>query len=185
MENCDFLYDGWVLRRVTNCLDVESFDCGDPHMTRYFREESRRYRKLLMVQSYHFCPAGYTEPEPVMLVDLCNDVIRRDNIGMEDTVTPDDSETLPAVKIARLGRNSIFKGNSLTPHLLNTLKAFFICNNRTGCRILTLDAYSTRVPLYQQCGFEPTLEAERENGKGDIVSMFFDLYPFDQSIYSY
>ena len=178
MEKCEFLYDGWALRKVTNALDIENFDCGDPHMNRYFRKESENYRRHLLVQSYHFCPFEYTEPTPVMLVDLCNDAIRKDELSADREDTIDDSGTLPAVKIARLGRNTIFRGNGLTPHLLNALKALFVWNNRTGCRILTLDAYSGLVGLYRRCGFEPTLEAESEGGKGGVVPMFFDLYPF-------
>ena len=73
----EFVFDGWVLRPLPPGLRVGKFDCGDLEMNVYFRRKSAQYRKHLLVQSYHFCPLGYTEDEPVALVDLCNDVVCR------------------------------------------------------------------------------------------------------------
>ncbi len=157
-------------------------------MNQYFRRKSRKYRKYLLVQSYHFCPVEYQEPVPVMLVDLCNDSLCREIIpGLQEKAGLSDKKryikTFPAVKIARLGRNIAFKNMGASIHLLNALKMFFTHNNRTGCRFLTLDAYPHRVGLYEKCGFIRTLApndlASGDNNESDrAVSMFFDLMPF-------
>ncbi len=181
MEINEFQFQGWTLRKVTDDLRVEDFNCDDSLMNKYFRLESKKYRKHLLVQSYHFCPIEYTESEPIMLVDLCNDTIRRTWIPDSEKRTETkrrDVEFFPAVKIARLGRNRKFRGNDLTTHLMNALKVLFTQNNPAGCRFLTLDAYGKRVSLYRTCGFSPTLDSE-EAGDCGITSMFFDLIPFD------
>ncbi len=153
-------------------------------MNAYFRRKSEKYRRQLLVQSYHFCPLEYEGTEPIVLVDLCNDVVCRKMLP-DLNVIPDKKrflETFPAVKIARLGRNIKFKGLGAAKHLFNALKVFFTENNRTGCRFLTLDAYRERVRLYEECGFIRTLVEEEEDARKRTVSMLFDLLSFDKNI---
>ena len=179
MERNEFVYEGWALRQVSEDLKFSKFDCGDTAMNVYFRRKSKKFRRQLLVKSYHFCPREYTGNEPIMLVDLCNDVIRRDVIPQVSKGKIEKQklflETFPAVKIARLARNKIFAGNQMSVHLFNALKLFFLQNNRTGCRFLTLDAYPQRVPLYELCGFQKTLADEDISDESENVSMFFDL----------
>lgn len=178
MSRNDFEYQGWVLRKVDESLQLGKFDCGDVPMNVYFRRRSKQFRRHLLIESYHFCPAEYHEAAPIVLVDLCNDAIRRGDITEPDDLTDHRKQFLqvfPAVKIARLGRDIHFKGRGISKHLFNALKLFFRQDNRTGCRFLTLDAYQSRVPLYEECGFIRTLAPEDEAG-GDTVPMLFDLY---------
>ena len=185
MNQNELIFGDWVLRPLADLdLHVSHFDCGDFEMNAYFRQKSKKYRKQLLVQSYHFCPMEYEGNIPIVLVDLCNDVVCRKMLP-DPEIIPDQKrflETFPAVKIARLGRNVKFKGMGAAKHLFNALKFFFTENNRTGCRFLTLDAYRERVGLYEDCGFIRTLADEDENTQKRTVSMLFDLLTFDKNI---
>ena len=178
----EFIFGEWVLRPLAPDLQVSRFDCGDLEMNTYFRRKSKKYRRQLLVQSYHFCPIEYTGTEPIVLVDLCNDVVCR-KILPDMEVIPEKKrylETFPAVKIARLGRNVKFRGLGASAHLFNALKMFFTRGNRTGCRFLTLDAYKERVGLYESCGFIRTLIDDEQESQKQTVSMLLDLLPFSR-----
>ena len=56
--------------------------------------------------------------------------------------------------------------------LLLLVFANFVINNKTGCRFLTVDAYSEAVPFYIKNGFVP-LTPEDENSSTRLL--FFDL----------
>jgi hypothetical protein len=64
--------------------------------------------------------------------------------------------TYPAVKIGRLGVNIKYQRNHIGTHLLNITKEFFLSHNRTGCRFLTVDAYSDSITtsFYMNNGFQ-------------------------------
>lgn len=51
----------------------------------------------------------------------------------------------------------------------------FTHGNRTGCRFITVDAYSDAVGFYQKCGFDFISEKDRN----DITRlMYYDLKRF-------
>lgn len=184
MDRNECIYKGWILRKVTDGLCVSHFDCGDYTMNMYFRRKSKQYRSQLLVESYHFCPVDYKLNEPVVLVDICNDAMRRENIpDLEKRVTEKKTylETFPAVKIARLGRNHKFRDGGAGTLLLNALKSFFTKDNRTGCRFFTVDAYKKIKGFYTNCGFMETLEAVDVDSDSETIPLFFDLKTYDET----
>lgn len=48
----------------------------------------------------------------------------------------------PAVKIGRLGVKKEYQSSGFGTSILNMTKEMFITNNRTGCRFITVEAYS-------------------------------------------
>ena len=54
-------------------------------------------------------------------------------------------KSYPAAKICRLGVDLSVKGQSIGSFLLNFIKSYFIIENKTGCRFLTVDAYAAAV----------------------------------------
>lgn len=64
-------------------------------------------------------------------------------------------KSYPAVKLCRLAVDKTLKGQSIGTYLLNFIKSFFVVNNKTGCRFLTVDAYKAAVPFYEKNGFVP------------------------------
>ena len=64
-------------------------------------------------------------------------------------------KSYPAVKIGRLGVSLAMKGQALGSFLLRFIKMFFLLDNKTGCRFITVDAYAAAVPFYLKNGFVP------------------------------
>lgn len=69
----------------------------------------------------------------------------------------------PAVKICRLGIGSV---------LLDFIKSYFLVDNKTGCRFVTVDAYIDAVPFYEHNDFQH-LKGHDE----DLITrlLFYDL----------
>lgn len=179
MEN-DFSFEGWVLQKVPPSLKLSDFDCGDESMNRYFRKYSVKYRNALLAQSYSFHPEESDPLIPIFLVDFCNDNIRREVIFNFRSIIHHDKrrlKTYPAVKIARLGLAKEYRGNHFGDILLNAVKSFFLTNNRTGCRFITVDAYRRMEHFYLRNGFVRTLDDSNNDNDHDTISMFFDLLP--------
>lgn len=78
----------------------------------------------------------------------------------------------PAMKIGRLGVHSDFKGKKIGTMILDYLKALFITNNRTGCKYITVDAYSESLGFYEKNGFLYFTDKDKNK---DTRAMYFDL----------
>jgi hypothetical protein len=56
--------------------------------------------------------------------------------------------------------------------LLDFIKYFFIENNKTGCRFLTVDAYNNAIEFYRNNNFKHLKEQEEDK---ITSSLYFDL----------
>jgi len=52
---------------------------------------------------------------------------------------------------------------------------FFLADNRTGCRFITVDAYRNAVGFYERNDFARMLTKETEDPNAPTVPLFFDL----------
>ena len=77
----------------------------------------------------------------------------------------------PSVKIGRLAISKTLQGQGIGTHLLRFIKIYFLTDNKTGCRFITLDAYRGAVDFYKRNGFD-FLQAEDSN---PTQLMYFDL----------
>lgn len=116
----------YSIRKLQNGEDIHLFDCGDEDLNDFILNEARLYCKELLAVSY------VLEREDVHLVhayfSMANDRI---SLAVDKTL----------------------KGQSIGTYLLNFIKSFFVVNNKTGCRFLTVDAYKAAVPFYEKNGF--------------------------------
>ena len=69
-------------------------------------------------------------------------------------------KSYPAVKIGRLGVSTTSKGKNVGSFIIKFIKTYFIYNNKSGCRFLTVDAYSEAVLFYYKNGFVPLNNAD-------------------------
>lgn len=69
---------------------------------------------------------------------------------------------------------------SLGTFILDFIKTYFVADNKTGCRFLTVDAYSRAVPFYLKNQFLP-LTSEDESDSSQTRLLFFDLDELDES----
>lgn len=176
--------EGWCLRQWHR-LPVEGFDCDDNDLNEYFSSDAIEARSLMICETFALthCDA----PDGVVgLVSVCNDVVevRRLKIFAQFKDTPDAKfryRQWPAVKIARLGVRREVQGKNIGTHMINLLKTLFVTDNRTGCRIITVDAYNKPRVLrfYERNGFQFLTEKDKNK---DSRAMWFDLLPWRNSI---
>ena len=78
----------------------------------------------------------------------------------------------PAAKICRLAVENSVKGMHLGSYLIDFIQSYFVEDNKTGCRFLTVDAYADAIPFYLKNGFIPL----NEDDVGQATRLlFFDL----------
>ena len=77
-----------------------------------------------------------------------------------------------AVKICRFAVDLSMKGQSVGSFLLNFIKSYFLDDNKTGCRFITVDAYAAAVPFYLKNGFVPLTS---EDAMSATRLLYFDL----------
>jgi len=162
--------------KLSDCANLNSFDCEDADLNEFFKTDSHFYDSQLLGKSYSFVLDGKDE-HMVCAFTISNDTLLLENVpkGSRKQVRegmPDPKKRIksyPAVKIGRLGVNSIYGGCGVGSQLLNFLKAWFAdSDNKTGCRFLTVDAYNTEkaISFYKKNDFKfliPDQKVELDN----------------------
>jgi GNAT superfamily N-acetyltransferase len=169
--------DGWCLSQFHD-LPVVGFDCGDTDLNEYFLEDAIAARAQMTCET--FALRHDNAPETVVgLVSVCNDVVAVRKLKMfpQFSKTPEaklNYREWPAVKIARLAIRKEVQSKDIGTHLINLLKQLFVFENRTGCRVMTVDAYNNPRVLrfYEKNGFQFLTGSDTEK---HTRSMWFDL----------
>lgn len=175
-----FRYKGFALEKLAHQEDISLFDCGDTDLNNYFHKDCVLYRLELMTQTYCFYREDSTPSESLAIVDFCNDSLARNFIPNSARRKINHNKrgyrSFPALKITRLGVNKKSQGCGVGSILLDAIKLFFITDNRSGCRFLTLDAYRQAQGFYEKNGFiTAQLPEDDENIESPTIPMFFDL----------
>lgn len=170
----------YEVRRLKKKETVESFDCGDADLNDFILHESSLYRQALLAVSYvvenrqqNYALSAYFSlaNDKVSLNDFESKTefnrFRKHRFTNEKRL-----KSYPAVKICRLGVDAQAKGLHLGSFLLDFIKSYFVIDNKTGCRFLTVDAYAAAIPFYLKNGFIPLNEDD-----ADSVTrlLYFDL----------
>lgn len=171
--------DGWLLRPCP-FLPITEFSCGDDDLDEYFREDAIEARDLMTCETFVLTHEKSSDAA-VGLVSVCNDTMAMKDIrGLPELKgTPEaklNYKDWPAVKIARLAVLRDVQGKNVGSHLMNLLKHLFVVENRTGCRIMTVDAYNKPevIRFYVKNGFD-FITAKDINRQ--TRGMWFDLLP--------
>jgi GNAT superfamily N-acetyltransferase len=135
-----------------------------------------KYKKELLTETYCFEFKGLL----AALISFRNDSLEL-TLRKRRKLLPNPKEvysTLPAVKIARMGVIKDFQGNGIGSRLLNLCKKLFLTENRTGCRLLTVDAYNKNavIKFYQKNGFQILHDKDKLD---DSRTMWSDLKRID------
>jgi GNAT superfamily N-acetyltransferase len=173
-------YSGFVLEPLTTeSLPVE-FDCSDTDLNEFFQRdvllhEAQLYTKTYSLQYYDIESHEKLYPVAAM-ISYCNDAVRLKDFKDHADELPEEKRypSIPAVKIARLGVQRDFQGSGLGSLLLNLTKALFVTNNRTGCRLITVDAYNDQrlLDFYRGANFDFIHD---KDSKRKTRIMFYDL----------
>lgn len=64
------------------------------------------------------------------------------------------------------------KGHSIGTFLLNFIKSYFLDDNKTGCRFITVDAYAAAIPFYVKNEFVALTDEDKDS---TTRLLYFDL----------
>ena len=175
--NCNS--DIYEIRILQKDEKVKSFDCGDDDLNDFLLNKAILYRKSLLAVTYVF--ENIESKEIIGYFSLANDRVSLTDFKNKTEfnrfrrnrfVNGKRMKSYPSVKICRLGINKDFHGKGIGSMLLNFIKSYFLEENKTGCRFITVDAYNDAIPFYQNNDFQYL-----KNEEDDIVtrSLYYDL----------
>ena len=177
MEEAECIQPQYDIRRLEKQEIVKSFDCGDADLNNFILNESLLYRKELLAVSY---AVEDNSKSVIAYFSLANDRVSLSDFEDKTAfnrfrrhrfVNEKRLKSYPAVKICRFGVDLMVKKHIGT-RVLNFIKSYFIEDNKTGCRFITVDAYSSAIPFDLKNGFEP-LTSDDENDATRLL--YFDL----------
>ena len=175
-------FSSYIIRKLGTDETVKSFDCGDADLNDFILNESNLYRKALLSVSYVFEVEDDVNHEHIAAYfSLANDRVSMSDFPNKTEfnrfrkhrfVNEKRLKSYPAAKICRLAVSQNLKGRHLGEFLIRAIKSFFIADNKTGCRFLTVDAYAAAIPFYLKQKFVP-LTVEDEGAVTRLL--YFDL----------
>lgn len=156
-----FRYKDWIFQPVERARGSYDFDCGVPEINRFFTEEFFKYQDLLLTKTYELATEEIIEENlpPLAFISYCNDSPRIEKTVAKIAPKPEGKDflrTYPAVKITWLGVSKDSHRNGAGTDMLDVTKVLFASDeNRTGCRIITVDARGSNeaIGLYTKSGF--------------------------------
>ena len=143
---------------------IEHFDCGDDDLNDFILNDAPLYRRSLLAVTYAMAEKADTSH----VVAFCS--LANDRVSLSDFESKTDFnrfrksrqfplekrlKNYPAVKICRLGVDKSARGLSIGSGFLDFIKYYFLTDNKTGCRFITVDAYIAAIPFYEKNGFRP------------------------------
>lgn len=169
----------YQIRRLGKGETVKSFDCGDEDLNDFIINESVHYRQARLATTY-VIEERLTD-KVVGFFSLANDRVSISDFENKTEfnrfrkkrfVNEKRIKSYPAAKICRLGIDMSAKGQSLGTFILDFIKSYFVIDNKTGCRFLTVDAYTEALPFYRKNNFLPLSE---DANNDHTALLFFDL----------
>ncbi len=175
----DDFYSEFEIRKLGIGERVQSFSCGDEDLDDFILNDASLYRTALLAITYVL--ERKSDKEVMAYFSLANDRIalkdfpnntefnrfRRRRFVNEKRLT-----NYPAVKLCRFAVSESARGQSIGSFLLDYMKSWFVDDNKTGCRFLTVDAYHTAEQFYLRNGFFYLSNTDIDK---QTRLMFFDL----------
>lgn len=167
------------VRKLSAVERVSYFNCGDDDLNDFIMNEASAYRKALLAVTYVFEEKGTRRV--AAFFSLANDKVSLSDFGNKTEfnrfrkvrfVNEKRLKSYPAAKLCRFGVDESIKGQSIGTILLKFIKSYFVVENKTGCRFLTVDAYSNAIPFYLKNGFVPLNDKDKTE---DTRLLYFDL----------
>ncbi|MCX5861378.1 MAG: hypothetical protein NTW27_04560 [Deltaproteobacteria bacterium] len=161
IERNRFRYKDWIFQPVEREQGTYEFDCGVPEINKFFTEEFFHYEDLLLTKTYELATEeilAETLP-PLAFISYCNDSAQIEKNVAKIAPKPEGKDflrTYPAVKITWLGVSKDSHRMGAGTDMLDITKLLFASEeNRTGCRIITVDARNAQeaIGLYTKAGF--------------------------------
>ena len=172
-------YEKLRVRKLNPDERVTSFDRGDEDLNSFVLEEAPLYRKVLLAVTY--VVEDSESGKVLAYFSLANDKVSLSDFESKTEfnrfrrkrfVNEKRLRSYPAGKLCRLAVDNTAKNLHIGSNLIRFIKGYFITDNKTGCRFLTVDAYADAIPFYLKNGFVPL----NEDDAGQATRLlFFDL----------
>ena len=163
--------------RLTADYSLKSFDCGDDDLNDFLLSDAKPFLAQLLTVTYLL----ENDTDTIAFYSLQNDRVSFQDFKDDKTSWNRFNRRIPnvkrlrsypAVKLGRLAVNSGYQSGGYGTIILDTIKELFVRNNRTGCKFLTVDAYSQALRFYERNGFS-YLTTQDEGQQTRL--MYFDL----------
>jgi len=160
--------------RLSKCPIIKPFTCGDSKLDEFFSDDALLYEKELIAVTYLFEDHKNT----VAYFSVLNDSIVTkykpeilENIPDIKRIYP----SYPAVKIGRFGVHIDYQKKGEGTTIVEFIRKFFINENKTGCRFITVDAINNEKTLnfYQKNDFKFLTTKDEKKKTRTLVSELF------------
>ena len=169
----------YEVRKLSADEQVKSFNCGDADLNDFILNEAAPYRKAMLAVTYVF--EDKVTKQVAAFFSLANDKVSLSDFENKTEfnrfrknrfVNEKRLRSYPAVMLCRFGVDESFKGQSIGTILLRFIKSYFVIDNKTGCRFITVDAYANAIPFYMRNGFVPLNNDDKDE---PTRLLYFDL----------
>jgi GNAT superfamily N-acetyltransferase len=172
-----------TLIRLDGAYRIKRFDCGDQDLNEFLFKDAIPHIRELLAITYLF----ERDIDTVAFFSVLNDRVSYDAKLFAEkkewkkfiSILPWGKRyrDLPAVKIGRLGIASKYQNAGIGTQVIDFIKMWFTSGNKTGCRLITVDAYNNprTIKFYSKNGFD-FLSQSDEIDKTRL--MYFDLMRF-------
>lgn len=151
-------FEQFDIQKFESDIPTDEFDCGDEDLNDFIKNEVQFYKKQLIAMPYVVVEKGKTD-KVLAYFTLSNDKIavtdfasnnqfnkfKKKNFNKEKYL-----RSYPSVKIGRLGISKELHGVGIGTNIIDFIKLYFLEDNKTGCRFITVDAYNAAVPFYEK-----------------------------------
>ncbi len=167
------------VRRLNIDDVITSFDCTDEDLNDFLLNESNLYRNALLSVTY--VVEDKSTHEVLAYFSLSNDKISVSDFESKTEfnrfrkhkfVNEKRLRSYPAIKIGRLAIAKSAQHQSIGTYLLEFIEDYFIVDNKSGCRFVTVDAYVDAIPFYIKNNYQ-FLNNDDEDKRTRV--MYFDL----------
>lgn len=168
-----------IVRRLNIGDTVVAFDCGDVDLNDFLLNEASLYRNALLSVTY--VVEGKKTKEVLAYFSLSNDKVSISDFESKSDfnrfrkhkfVNEKRLRSYPAIKIGRLAISKNAQRQSIGTYLLEFIEDYFIVDNKSGCRFVTVDAYMDAIPFYIKNNYQ-FLNNDDEDKCTRV--MYFDL----------
>lgn len=172
-------YESCQVRRLNIGDVITAFDCSDEDLNDFLINEANLYRNALLSVTY--VVESKATNEVLAYFSLSNDKISISDFESKTEfnrfrkhkfVNEKRLRSYPAIKIGRLAISKSAQHQSIGTYLLEFIEDYFIVDNKSGCRFVTVDAYVDAIPFYIKNNYQ-ILNNDDEDKRTRV--MYFDL----------
>lgn len=158
---------------------ISAFDCNDEDLNDFLLNEASLYRNALLSVTY--VVEDKQTKEVLAYFSLSNDKVsisdfenktKFNRFRKHKFVNEKRLRSYPAIKIGRLAIAESVQHQSIGTYLLEFIEDYFVIDNKSGCRFVTVDAYVDAIPFYIKNNYQ-FLNNDDEDKRTRV--MYFDL----------